>query len=223
MTQVIEFVNKTEPRFVLFKRKIPGREFFGKSGTQDVRIRVRSRHDHLYQNRRSTGARHPLPAANHPGLLFGQRRCGRTARHFACGPHPRRLPRAPETRTTPGRRPRRTRPQNPGPPRQHHQIAQYLRIGAADEGGDQRVAGKRLRLARLSRRTRKRAGSRDQGALRPGEGQRGQSGFAGRQFRPPRPGLGQGLCPQASPRHGRLVGGFGFPCFLHGRGRFLRQ
>ena len=62
-----------------------------------------------------------------------------------------------------------------------------------------------------------------QGALRQGQGQRGEPGAARRQFRPSRAALGEELRAQAPALDGRLERGFEDARGAHGRRRFLRQ
>ena len=102
---------------------------------------------------------------------------------------------------------------------QHHQAAEHQRVGAAAEGGDQGIAEPGLQRSRYPEDPKDDEETRDQGALRQGQGQRRESGAARRQLGPPRAALREGIRAQAPALDGRVVAGLEDPRGPHeGRG-----
>jgi hypothetical protein len=123
-------------------------------------------------------------------------------------PHPRRISRLPERQTEGSEHPRRPRSPHPAAGNQHHQAAEHQCLPAAIDGGDQGTAGARLQCAQFPREPENRSGRGYQGPLFQVPGQRGQSGAARRQLRPPRTAGRQGLCAQAPALDGQVEHGF---------------
>ena len=154
-------------------------------------------------------------------LYDARRHRRRHQRHLGGGPHPGPISGIADRSAARARQPGRAGQADAAARNQHHQAAQHQRFGGAAEGGHQGTAGQGLQDSRLPREPEDGRGEGHPRALQQVHRQRGESGAARRQLRPPRAQGGEGIRAQEPAQHGRMEPGLALARLAHAPRRLL--